>query len=183
MSTVREIKADAVNHPVIERDLEQLRSMWPQSHAVRSEYGAHLITVPGVILPSGYKQTICTILFVAPPGYPSAVPQDFYTDIDIELNKPSGFGYDFMPHCRGDFSEWNPFAPFATRKWVHDRHVPHPFIEGKEVNLGGGAFPARHWPSWERCMFWSLRLQMWNPNKCTLMTFMNAVRQRVNPAR
>lgn len=65
--------------------IERLRTKWPQSNYEPSRYGHHLIAVPGVLLPKGYRETICTVLFVAPPGYPAAFPDHFFTDIEIRL--------------------------------------------------------------------------------------------------
>jgi hypothetical protein len=83
-----------MNHPLIEEGIERLRTKWPQSHAVPSKYGHNLIIVPSVILPKGWKQNICTVLFIVPPGYPAARPDHFFTDIDIEFDTNT---YPFQP--------------------------------------------------------------------------------------
>jgi hypothetical protein len=72
-------------NPHIESGLARLKTRWPQSHAVPGQHGYFLIVVPGVLLPRGYRETICTVLFVAPPGFPAACPDHFYTDIEIRL--------------------------------------------------------------------------------------------------
>jgi hypothetical protein len=72
-------------NPHIENGLVLLRTRWPQTHAVPGEHGYFLIVVPGVILPRGYRETICTVLFVAPPGYPAACPDHFFTD-NVSVN-------------------------------------------------------------------------------------------------
>jgi hypothetical protein len=69
----------------IEDGIGLLKRKWPQSHAVAGEHGYQLITVPGVLLPEGYRERICTLLFVAPPGMPGAFPQNFFTDIEVRL--------------------------------------------------------------------------------------------------
>lgn len=84
-----------MTNPYIQDGVERLRTKWPMSHSVPNKYGAHLIIVPGVNLPIGYviptgldkgvPATICTVLFVAPPGFPAACPADFFTDIDLRL--------------------------------------------------------------------------------------------------
>lgn len=80
-------------NPHIETGIERLRTKWPQSHAVAGRHGQHLVVVPSVVLPRGYRQTICTVLFVAPPGYPAARPDHFFTDIEIRLENGR------WPHC------------------------------------------------------------------------------------
>lgn len=71
----------------------RLRTKWPQTHYQPSRYGHHLILVPSVMLPKGYRETICTVLFVAPPGFPAACPDHFFTDIPIRLANGA------IPHC------------------------------------------------------------------------------------
>jgi hypothetical protein len=69
----------------IEDGIERLRTEWPQSHHERNEHGYHLIVVPGVALPKGWDKTTCTVLFLAPPGYPAARPDHFFTDVEVRL--------------------------------------------------------------------------------------------------
>lgn len=63
--------------------MARLRTKWPQAHSERNRHGHHLIFVPGVVLPNGWDKTICTVLFLAPPGFPAARPDHFFTDIEI----------------------------------------------------------------------------------------------------
>jgi hypothetical protein len=72
-----------IKHPAIIDGIERLRTVWPQSFAERNKYGHHMIVVPGVLLPKAFEQNICTVLFIAPPGYPAACPDHFFTDIEI----------------------------------------------------------------------------------------------------
>jgi hypothetical protein len=60
---------------------------WPQTHHEQNIHGHNLIFVPGVLLPKGWDKTICTVLFLAPPGYPAARPDHFFTDIEVRLAK------------------------------------------------------------------------------------------------
>ena len=69
----------------IKDGIERLRTKWPQTHSERNKYAHHLIVVPGVLLPKGWDSNICTVLFVAPPGYPAARPDHFWTDIEIRV--------------------------------------------------------------------------------------------------
>lgn len=88
---------------IVKRELEQLRTRWPQAHAVpsgKSKYSAQLVVLPGFRLPRAFKQDICTVLFVAPDCFPAARPKNFYTDIDVEVNLPvSGFSVRPDPDC------------------------------------------------------------------------------------
>jgi hypothetical protein len=42
--------------------------------------GAYLVTIPDVRLPAGWSHPVVTILFLAPPGYPSAQPDCFWVE-------------------------------------------------------------------------------------------------------
>ncbi|SRR6266700_2173624 len=72
-------------NPYIEDGIDRLRSRWPQAHYEHGKHGGSLIIIPSIILPCGYQETICTVLFEAPPGFPGCVPNHFFTDIDIHL--------------------------------------------------------------------------------------------------
>jgi len=72
-------------NPFIEQGIELLRSKWSQSNVESSKYGGYLIIIPSILLPKSYRQTICTVLFVAPPGFPASCPDHFFTDIRINL--------------------------------------------------------------------------------------------------
>jgi len=136
--------------PCIEDGIRRLRTRWPQAHAEQGYHGKHLIIVPSVMLPTQYDKTICTVLFIAPPGYPSACPENFFTDIDIGLTSRN----------RGDDQ------PKNTLKWsaVHGG------------NFHGNHWGP--WKQWERCMWWSWHLQAWNPNRDDLYTYMRVIERR-----
>ena len=143
-------------NPYIEDGISRLRTKWPQSHSVSSKYGHHLVIVPSVILPKGWDKNICTVLFIAPPGFPASCPDHFFTDIDIMLDTNT---YPFQPHntvC------WNPMCEDETK---------------------GGNFPSNLWPQWSRSMWWSWHLQMWNPNQSSLYTYMQVILQRLKYVR
>src|ERR1700681_197635 len=42
--------------------------------------GGHLVRIPQVNLRTGWSQPSTTVLFVAPPGYPAAQPDCFWTE-------------------------------------------------------------------------------------------------------
>lgn len=123
--------------------IARLRTKWPQAHYCPGKHGDYLIVVPGVVLPKGYVQTICTVLFIAPPGFPAACPDHFFTDIEIRLEDKS--------------------IPKAT---VIEGNFRHPSF-----------------PQWWESMWWSWHLQMWDPNRSGLFTYMKVIQQRLNPAR
>lgn len=60
------------------RDFQET-SGYPQAVATRLQSGAYLIEVPKVKLPAGWNQNEVTVLFIAPPGYPAAQPDCFWT--------------------------------------------------------------------------------------------------------
>jgi hypothetical protein len=145
-------------NPYIEDGVERLRTKWPQTNYEKSRSGAHLIIVPSVILPKGYRETICTVLFEAPPGFPAAHPENFYTDIEIRLADGS------IPHYTLPFNE------------------PFDFVNHHGIRIAGGGygnFPGHIWPAWRKCMWWKWRVQMWNPNHSSLYTYIQVIRQRL----
>ena len=77
---------------LMKKQLLQLREHYPQAHADRSNKGNYLVTVPGVLL-RGYREDICTVLFVVKNGYPFEPPHRFYTDIQIRLKNGA------LPHA------------------------------------------------------------------------------------
>jgi Prokaryotic E2 family E len=136
-------------NPFVEDGIARLRTRWPQAHFEPCSSGSNLIIIPGVILPEGYDKTICTLLFVVPPGFPGTVPADFFTDIDIHLA--------------------NRALPHHTVRWGKTLNAQE----------GCGNFPKNQWPQWERCMWWKMRLQDWRPNRDTLYTYAQTARQRL----
>src|ERR1035437_8573865 len=124
--------APMVKYPFIEDGLARLRSKWPQSHCQASKHGAHLIIVPSVLLPHGWDKTICTVLFIAPPGFPAANPHCFFTDIDVNFLKPQF-------HVNEDGEKYPKYHP-------EDTHFK-------------GNNPGIEWPAWKNVMWWKWCLQ------------------------
>lgn len=143
-------------HPHIEEGLSRLRTKWPQSFSIESQHGDQLVVVPSVLLPKGYDATICTVLFIAPCGFPAACPRHFFTDIEIRLAN------GMLPHYTRAFVR-------AERAYIGEDLIA--FDRWKD------------WPAWKQAMRWFWKVQMWYPNRDTLFTFMNAIRMRLNPAR
>lgn len=67
-------------NPIIEQQLALLRENWPEASATVLPSGAHLITIPNVVLPPGWNRQSTTLLFLAPPGYPAAQPDCFWAE-------------------------------------------------------------------------------------------------------
>ena len=57
-----------------------LRAKWPATSLRRLPSGAHLIEIPDYPLPSGWNVAKATLLFVAPPAFPSAQPDCFWLE-------------------------------------------------------------------------------------------------------
>lgn len=151
-----------MNNPHIEAGIEALRSRWSQAHYEKSPHGAHLIVVPSFLLPHGYNCTIATVLFIAPAGFPVAQPDHFFTHtapVELELDPPAS---EYCRHSDGDY---------IGRRWRPECTATH--------NTPSG-FPQWHG---EGLLWWSWHLQHWNPNRDTLMTYMNVIRRRLKPAR
>ena len=147
-----------MNNPHIETGLATLRSKWPQAHYEESRHGAHLIVVPGYVLPPGYNCTIATVLFVAPCGFPAAQPDHFFTHTapaDLLLDPPAR---ELYRHSDGDY-----MGSYMRPKCTNPSNTPSGF------------------PQWggEGWLWWSWHLQAWDPNKDTLMTYMNVIRARL----
>lgn len=152
--------------------VERLRTRWPQAHLVKHSSGHTLVTVPSVLLPSGYDQTICTVLFIAPPGFPSTVPEHFWTDIDIDLTQTrttNGLGTKIWPPTK---------EPQKTARFLPGDGYFHP-VDGKWRNSESRFTFEKLWPQWRMAMCWGLRLQAWDPIHSGLYTYMNCIRQRL----
>lgn len=143
----------------VEDQMAALRVYWLQSaYQYGEKTSASLIIVPGVKL-HGYNKIICTVLFVAPPGYPGACPVNFWTDVQgLLLLKP--------------------------RKEIYPCYDGYEIIYTdipKNINevspIPGAAFS-----HWKDLTWWSWHLQSWNPNTCTLLTYMRVIKKRLFPA-
>jgi hypothetical protein len=90
--------------------IDRLRTRWPQSHYCPGSYGQYLILIPGVMLPEGYRENICTVLFIVPPGFPAARPDHFFTDIEIRLENGALPKGTLMEGCNNtplhDWPQW-----------------------------------------------------------------------------
>jgi hypothetical protein len=67
-------------NPIIEQQLALLRESRKEASALPMPSGAHLITIPNVVLPRGWNRPTTTVLFLAPPGYPAAQPDCFWVE-------------------------------------------------------------------------------------------------------
>lgn len=156
---------------ILKDGIKRLQTKWPQAHIVEHTSGNTLITVPSVVLPDGYDQTICTVLFVSPPGFPACTPKNFWTDIDIDLAIPR------VTDGLGD-PVWPTKHPQKTSRFTPGDGYFHP-IDGKWRNAESRFTLESLWPQWRKAMCWGLHLQAWNPNQSSLFTYMMCIKQRL----
>ena len=69
----------------IAMQLAQLQQRFTKAHVQHLPSGMQLVTVPDVLLPTGWNKPSTTIRFVIPAGYPYAPPDCFWVDADILL--------------------------------------------------------------------------------------------------
>jgi hypothetical protein len=67
-------------NPIVEEQLDLLRQSHADAFVTALPTGSHLVTVPNVKLPNGWNRPTATVLFIAPPGYPSAQPDCFWVE-------------------------------------------------------------------------------------------------------
>lgn len=67
-------------NPIIEQQLALLREGYSEATVTPLPSGAHLITIPNVVIARGWNRQTTTILFLAPPGYPAAQPDCFWVE-------------------------------------------------------------------------------------------------------
>lgn len=72
-------------HPVLERQLGQLRERFGVVDATPLVDGSTLVSVPDVPLPAGWSARATTVRFVVPPGYPFTALDCFWTDPSLTL--------------------------------------------------------------------------------------------------
>jgi hypothetical protein len=67
-----------------EQQVEDLRKFLVSGgatvHSTRLQSGAYLVEIRNFVLPVGWNQRAVTLLFVAPAGYPSAMPDCFWVE-------------------------------------------------------------------------------------------------------
>lgn len=71
--------------PILERQFEALKALYPEATSTPLANGAHLIRLPNLPLPHGWDRTDVTVYFVTPPGYPAAQPDCFWTEQRLRL--------------------------------------------------------------------------------------------------
>jgi hypothetical protein len=86
-------------HPV-EAQFEALRSSYPTAEREPLGDGSFVITVPRVVIPSGWTAQEATIRFLVPVGYPTARPDCFWADESLRLSNgqiPQNTGSNAIP--------------------------------------------------------------------------------------
>jgi hypothetical protein len=71
--------------PILERQLTDLKAIYPDAAISSLPNGAHLIKLPALSLPQGWDRQDVSVYFVAPPGYPAAQPDCFWTEQPLRL--------------------------------------------------------------------------------------------------
>lgn len=97
----------------LEDGITRIRTKYPEAYYEKSNHEAHLIVVPNYQLPKGYSHKTCTVLFVAPAGFPSCRPYGFWVDeADLRLQTSNFYeGWNASPH----YTHNNPILGFP--KW------------------------------------------------------------------
>jgi hypothetical protein len=124
-------------NPIVEQQLALLREQHNDVFATLLPSGAHLITVPNVKLPTGWNRQATAVLFLTPPGYPSAQPDCFWVE-------------------PGQFRLANEGTPQGS----NDSNPIPELVPPRQFT----------WFSWH--------LQGWNPNRDSLITFVNVIMKR-----
>ncbi|MDY0279057.1 MAG: E2/UBC family protein [Salinivirgaceae bacterium] len=70
---------------ILNRHFSKLKERYPEATLAMLPSGAALITVPGMPLPPGWSMGFSAIRFIAPLGYPNAVPDCFWADKELRL--------------------------------------------------------------------------------------------------
>jgi len=65
---------------LIEQQIKELVTQFPEALVTRQPSGAYLVEVPNYKMPPGWNRESVTILFLAPPGYPAAQPDCFWIE-------------------------------------------------------------------------------------------------------
>ena len=79
----------------LQEQFKILQVDYPQAELTPLPDGSHLVTVPGIKLPSAWSKPAVTVKFVAPVGYPFGKPDCFWTDHDLRLSNGN------PPRCTG----------------------------------------------------------------------------------
>lgn len=66
--------------------VDRLREREPDLHVEALPDGSRVISIPAVPLPPGWNKPQTAVHLVAPPGYPFAQPDCFWTEQDLRLS-------------------------------------------------------------------------------------------------
>jgi hypothetical protein len=86
--------------PPVVRQLEEMRSQYPESVWLQLPSGAVKVTVPNVPLPKGWSAERSTVYMLLPVGYPVARPDCFWADSGLRLEgnrTPQNTGLSAIP--------------------------------------------------------------------------------------
>jgi hypothetical protein len=85
---------------LVDLQFAELQNECPAATLQRLGSGAYLVTVPDYELLPGWSRAKTTIRFIAPPGYPMAKPDCFWTDSDLRVGTsgmPQASGMNVLP--------------------------------------------------------------------------------------
>ena len=86
---------------IAEVQFEELKEAFPGAEMQALPGGLWVVRVPEVGLPAGWNQSVTTVWFLVPVGYPSANPDCFYADSSLRLASgamPGATGVQAIPH-------------------------------------------------------------------------------------
>src|ERR1700730_19217654 len=105
--------------PSVEEQLTELQQHYPNATVTRNADGSFFVRVSAVSLPQGWSKDSTDLLLLVPPGYPTARPNGFETDADLQLQNNS------MPAGTGQSSHlgraWLHFCWQPSQPWNNDR--------------------------------------------------------------
>lgn len=70
---------------IVDQQLEALRARFSGAEALRLPSGAHMVSVPNTLLPSGWSAQATMVRFLIPAGYPFAALDCFWADDSLRL--------------------------------------------------------------------------------------------------
>ena len=76
---------ETASPPLLSRQFERLKEVYPDAVISQRPDGSCLITVSALPMPPGWDRQEVTISIILPPGYPTAKPSGFETAPDLRL--------------------------------------------------------------------------------------------------
>jgi hypothetical protein len=118
--------------PLFQQQLAELQEAYPGASAIPLPSGAQLVEVPNLALPQGWDRAQVSVYFIAPPGYPAARPDCFWTDRPFlrlqnhaqpPLNSNEANLIPEVPESKGTWFSWH------LQEWNPNRDKLRTFVE------------------------------------------------------